>query len=133
MKAPRPTALRLVTTAPTSRPPRPLFGLPGWTADAAAAAVLLDATALDRGDAAAVALQLPAAATLPAGTLVVVSGAALRGAGLVGRLFRGATTPVSRAARCGALVARGYVDVGADVDPATKIDVAWGRAPGDPA
>jgi hypothetical protein len=120
-----------MTTARTSRPPQPLFGLPGWTADAAAAAVLLDATTLDGGDAPAVALQLPAAATLPAAMLVVVSGAALRGVGLLGRLFGGATTPVSRAARCGALVARGYVDVGAGVDPVTKMDIAWGRAPGD--
>jgi hypothetical protein len=133
VKVPRPAALRLVTTARTSRPPRPLFGLAGWTTDAPSAAVLLDATGLNGDDSPAVAHQLPPTTTLPAGTLVVVSGAALRGVGVLGRLFRGATTPVSRAARCGALVARGYVDVGAGVDPATKIDIAWGRAPGDPA
>jgi len=131
VKAPRPPALRLVTTAPTGGRSRPLFGLTAWTPDAPAAAVVLDAAGLTGDDAGAVARQLPDATTLPEGTLVVVSGAALRGVGILGRLFGGATAPVSRAARCGALVARGYVEVGGGVDPATKIDIAWGRAPGD--
>jgi hypothetical protein len=131
VKAPRPTALRLVTTAPTGARARPLFGLSAWTPDAPATAVVLDAAGLNGDDAGAVARQLPDAATLPEGTLVVVSGVALRGVGVLGRLFGAGTTLVSRATRCGALVARGYVDVGAGIDPATKTDIAWGRAPGE--
>lgn len=131
MKAPQPSALRLVTTAPTGERARPLFGLSAWTADVPAAAVVLDAASLNGDDAGAVARQLPDASTLPEGTLVVVSGEAIRGVGILGRLFGGGTTAVNRAARCAALVARGYVDVGAGIDPATKIDIAWGRAAGE--
>jgi hypothetical protein len=130
VKVPEPEALRLVTTARPSQPPRPMLGVPGWSEGASSVAVVLDATSLDVDDAASVALQLPAAANLPEGALVLVSGVALRSGGVLGRLFGGGGVAVSRAARCGALVARGYVDVGAGLDPATKTDLAWGRAPG---
>ena len=38
---------------------------------------------------------------------------------------------VSRAARCTALVARGYMRVGAGTDPDTDADLCWGYAPPD--
>ena len=38
---------------------------------------------------------------------------------------------VSRAARCTALVVRGYIRVGAGTDPDTDADLAWGYAPAD--
>jgi hypothetical protein len=125
MKVPRPGALRLVTTARLGKPPRPPLGLSQWTADATAAAVLLDAATLGPGDVAAVADQLPAATTLPPRTALVVFGVPSGGGGILGKLLGGGPA-VSRAIRCGALIARGYVDVGAAVDEATKSEIAWG-------
>jgi hypothetical protein len=130
VKIPQPEALRLVTTARLGRSPRPMLGVPGWSEGAASVAVVLDATNLDPEDAAAVALQVPSAADLTDGAVTFVSGVALRSGGVLGRLFGGGSVAVSRSARCGALVARGYVDIGAAVDPASKIDVAWGRVLG---
>ncbi len=122
--------MRLITTAPVRKPPRPPFGLPEWSAEAQAAAVLLDADGLDGDDdVRSVAGQIPGASTLPAGTVVVVLGGAARGGRFLSHLFGGSTVPVSRAARCAALIARGYVAVGAAIDEATKIEIAWGRAP----
>jgi hypothetical protein len=91
--------------------------------------VWLDAAALNGDDVAAIARQLPPASTLPEGTPLVVLGVAAGTGGLWGKLLGGGPS-VSRAARCGALIARGYVDVGAAADASTKADIAWGRAPG---
>jgi hypothetical protein len=85
--------------------------------------VRLDATGVDLEDPSAVAHQLPAPGALAAGTRVVVAAAATRKGGVLRRLLGSRGVPVSRAARCTALLVRGYVDVGADDD------AAWGRVP----
>lgn len=83
----------------------------------------LDATGVDLEDPSAVAKQLPAPGTLAPGTRVVVPAAATRKGGVLRRLLGPRTVTVSRAARCTALLARGYVDIGADDE------AAWGRVP----
>jgi hypothetical protein len=129
MMGPRPESLRLHTRSTSAiRPPRPPFGLPGWSPDGAAVAVLLDASGADLEDLAAVAEQIPAAAALPAGTQVVVLGTAAATGGLWRRLLGRRGEPVARPVRCSALVARGYVDVGGGREGSS--DLAWGRAPG---
>jgi hypothetical protein len=50
---------------------------------------------------------------------------------LLSAIGRGRT--VGRAERCSALLARGYVRIGAGVDPKTRNDLAWGHAPPAPA
>lgn len=90
--------------------------------------------ALSETDAASVASimnVLPDPAELAPGTLVVVAAeiaAAPSLARSVLSVFRGKKT-VRRALRCSALVARGYVRVGAGgVDDDDEIDIAWGYA-----
>ena len=122
---PRPPALRLYTRARVTRAPAPPLGLNGWSADAAAIAVLLDATGIDVGDPTQIAAQLPPAAELTPETPVFVLGSAARGRGAL-RWLGARTVHVTRAARCTALVARGYVQVGAGVDDVTGADLAWG-------
>lgn len=73
---------------------------------------------------------LPDPDSLSEGQLVVVA-AELAGekslaSSVLSALGRKKTAP--RVMRCSALVARGYVDVGAGFDPATKDDLAWGYA-----
>jgi hypothetical protein len=117
-----------MTHAP-GKAPRPPFGLRSWEPSAAATAILLDVRGRSTCTAADVAGQLPLASTLPPGTPVVVLGAAANDSPLWRLFARG--FPVSRAARCSALIARGYVDVGAGVDVATGADLAWGTSPRD--
>jgi hypothetical protein len=73
---------------------------------------------------------LPAPASLAPGTLVLVPGELADSQGLARRVLAvfGRTTRVPRARRCSALLARGYVDVGAALDDA-GVDIAWGYAP----
>ena len=78
--------------------------------------VRLDATDADVESAATVATQIPHASTLPAGTRVIVAPTALRRRGLLRRFLGDASVPVPKAARCAALLARGYVDVAARED-----------------
>ncbi|MDP9000715.1 MAG: hypothetical protein M3O46_11455 [Myxococcota bacterium] len=122
---PRPTAMRLVTCARGARTPVPLFGLGAWSDDASAVGILVDATQIDAEDPALVAAQIPAAEDLPPRTQVFILGGAARGAGLA-RWFWPRAVSVPRAARCAALVARGYVAVGAGIDDTSGTDVAWG-------
>ena len=100
--------------------------LRAWSPTADAIAVLLDAA--DGGEPrtiAGVAAQLPHASTLPSGTPVFVLGTAAAARPFWHLFARG--VPIPRAARCTALLARGYVDIGADeVD---GDDLAWGHAP----
>ncbi len=126
MRPPAPTALRLVCAAPVVRPPRPLFGLAAWAPQADGLAVLLDATEADLDDPAAVARQVPPAATLSPGTPVFVLGAATRTRSGLGRWLGPATVAVPRAARCAALLARGYTSIGALVDEKSGADLAYG-------
>jgi hypothetical protein len=77
------------------------------------------------GDPAAVAAQIPHATELPPATLVFVLATAARGSGVL-RWLGLRKIPVSRVARCTALVARGYTGIGAGLDDATGSDIAWG-------
>ncbi len=85
--------------------------------------VRLDATALDLESPAAVTTQIPHADSLPAGSAVVVDAVAIKKRGGLGRLIGDGHVKVSRAARCTALLARGYVGITAEGD-----DV-WGVSP----
>jgi hypothetical protein len=85
--------------------------------------VRLDATGADLSDPSAVATQIPAAGGLAARTRVSVLPTALRRSGVLGRILGPREVPVGRAARCTALLVRGYVDVAADDTS------AWGFAP----
>lgn len=125
MTPPIPTALRLVTCAPKARVPPPPFGLRSWSSDAPSIAIQILAEGLDASDPAAIAAQIPHASQLPESVLVCVLAEAARGSGL-GNWLRRART-ISRAARCTALVARGYTRVGGGIDPADgSYDLAWG-------
>jgi hypothetical protein len=119
-------AVRLVTRAPDGKPRRPPLGIATWTPTAEAVAVLLDAGG--EGDPctiAGVAAQLPPAAELPSGTPVFVLGRA-KARRSFWRLFA-RDVAIPRAARCTALLMRGYVGIGAgDIQ---GDDLAWGQAP----
>jgi hypothetical protein len=129
MTPPALPALRLVTTAQGARPPKPPLGLRAFTeAPDAALAVLLD---LEDGPPARaqvdlVAAQLPAPEDLPEGRVVLVLGERAAGASLLGRLLR-RDVGIPRAVRSTALLARGYVELGAGTD-ATGRELVWGKA-----
>jgi hypothetical protein len=72
------------------------------------------------------AAHVPEAASLPSGTWVIVLPEPARGRGLLAAFGR---KPIARATRCGALLLRGYVDIGAEVDPRSKMDLVYGRSP----
>ena len=88
---------------------------------------------LGEGDAASVAAvmaKLPDPASLTPGTLVIVPGELAKARRSLARSVLavfGHTKSVTRARRCSALVARGFVDVGAAEDE-TRADLAWGYA-----
>jgi hypothetical protein len=129
MKPPNPSALRLKTRARTAEAPAPPFGLRFWSPNAAATAILLDATDGDLDDVAAVSFQIPPATALAPATPLVVLGATAGARGVWRRLFGGGSTAVARALRCSALLVRGYVDIGAGLDRTTGGDLAWGWSP----
>ena len=129
MKPPRIEALRLITRVRLSRAPAVPLGARRWSDDAVDAAVLLDASSDPVTAAPQVAEQLPHASSLAAGSMIVVLGAALRGEALWRRLLRRRYVRISRVPLCGALLARGFVDVGVTSDAAIGADVAWGRVP----
>jgi hypothetical protein len=123
---PHAAALRLVARNLDGKPRRPPLGIAAWTPTADAIAVLLDAGGGgDPGAIAGVAAQLPLAAELPAGTPVFVLGRA-RARRSFWRLFA-RDVAISRAARCTALLVRGYVGIGAGSIEGD--DLAWGQAP----
>ena len=133
MIPPRPPALRLLTRGLGSgraiegrgKMGRPPFGLPAWDPTAEAIAVRLDAGGDGARTPEGVAAQLPHATTMPSGTLVFVLGKAVAVRPFWRLLARDVAVP--RAARCSALLARGYVDIGAD--DVSGDDLAWGAAP----
>ncbi|OJY24241.1 MAG: hypothetical protein BGO98_20460 [Myxococcales bacterium 68-20] len=133
------------SSVPTPRASRPTSGVSARTAaraPSAAARAAATTVVLGEAEAASVAsimATLPDPASLPAGALVIVAGeiASVRSAGplALGRSLArsvlsvfGRARTVTRARRCSALVARGYVDVGAAEDDA-HADLAWGYAP----
>jgi hypothetical protein len=81
---------------------------------------------------AAVIDALPDPRELPPGTLVVVPGEVAGASSLARSVLAvfGRARTVPRAVRCSALVARGYVEVGAAEDG--RADLAWGRVPTEP-
>ncbi len=127
---PQPTALRLVTRATDAPTPKPPFGLPAWSAEAEAIAVLLEGGAATVLDAEAIAAQIPHADERLPGTTVVVLGPTAKDRRPLRRWLGLREQVASRAVRCTALLVRGYADLGAGTDPITGIDIAWGRAPG---
>jgi len=70
--------------------------------------------------------DLPDASSLAPGTRVVVLPDAARGKGLLAAFSK---KTHARSARCAALLLRGYVDIGAEVDPKTKQDLVFGHVP----
>jgi hypothetical protein len=118
-----PKALRLRGPREGARPP---FGLSGFSDDAADVAVALD---LDPDDdsVAVVAAALPSPAELPPNAIVLVLPTRPPPRGLLARLRT--PPPISRAHRASALLARGYVDIEADVDPKSGMDLVWARRP----
>jgi hypothetical protein len=125
MMPPRPAALRLLTRARAVHAPAPPFGLRAWSKEAPAVTVLLDAGEVTMKEPADIAVQIPHATDLPHGTLVFVLATAVRSGGMM-RWLGLRTIQVPRVARCTALVARGYVSVGAGLDDVTGADIAWG-------
>jgi hypothetical protein len=88
-------------------------------------------SAKEAADVASVARALPDPTTLDPGTKVIVLGALKEAPSLASRLlsaFGRAKTDVPRVLRCTALVARGYVRVGAAED-ANGRDLAFGHVP----
>lgn len=73
---------------------------------------------------------LPKAGTLASGTLVIVlpCAASASFADRVFAAFRRAPR-VPRTLRCGALLASGFVRIGAGTDTTSRLDVVWGYAP----
>ncbi len=124
---PHPTALRLVTRAQRV-PARVLpFGLRGWSSDAPAVAVLLESDTNVLDDA-AIASQVPHARSLAPGTPVFLLGSAVRASVQVPWLsfLRSGALKVGRAPRCGALLMRGFVGLGAGIDDTSGADLVWG-------
>ena len=100
------------------------------SAEQRAAATTIALRDEDASSVAAIMAKLPDPGSLPGGALVVVPGEiASAGRSLARSVLAvfGRTKTVARARRCSALVARGYVDVGA------AEDLAWGYASRPPA
>jgi hypothetical protein len=126
MKAPRPSAMRIVTRTRAAKLPKPPLGLRSWSGEGEAIAVLLDAGTGDPRSLDEVVAQVPHASTLAPGTVVVVLGTAVSERPFWQVFARGVDVP--RAVRCSALVARGYIEVGAARDDGTGADIAWGKS-----
>lgn len=129
MTPPRPAALRLWTRVEGIRLPAPPLGLIKWTQDATALAVLVDATHFDGDEVQTVAAQIPPSSDLPPGSPVFVLATGVVAARSWRVLLGPRRAPVSRAVRCSALLARGYVDIGCDEPVARGDDLAWGWSP----
>jgi hypothetical protein len=90
--------------------------------------LVLDASA-GVGDAAAVAAQIPEAATLAPGAAIVVLGATAKQGGRLARWLGPRPVVVPRALRCTALLARGYVRIAGGTDETSGADLAWAWTP----
>lgn len=131
-----PPRIRLVRASPRStRPPAVPFGLASFDPEASEAiAVVLDVPgdwpASGYGDVARVAAQIPDAASLAPGALVLVLADADGGPpSLLGRFLKLRRARVARAIRGSALLALGFTRIGAGVDPQTALDLVWAYAP----
>ncbi len=117
MRVPSPLPATLKYVGPPGARAAP-FGL-AFADDATDLVIALNTSELD-----AIAAELPAPESLTPNALVVLLPAATN-VGL--RALFSSTKAASRAARSAALLARGYVALGACVDPHTKLDLVWGR------
>jgi len=122
---PRPGAVRLWTRASNAKLPDPPFGLPRWSEDEGAIAVLIDPRDGEHAGLTSVAAQIPRALSLPAETLVMVLAAAARSRNPWVSLIAGRPAIIPRSRRCAALLARGYVAIGAMTDSRAG-DIVWG-------
>jgi hypothetical protein len=127
-----PKTLRLVSARPLrGKLPRVPFGLTWSEAAGGGVGVLLDLPpqwpASGFGDVDVVAPQVPEAASLTPGQLVVLLPRGAPKGPWLGRLL-GARTWAAGAVRGNALLARGYVGIGAGVDARTRMDLVWGYA-----
>ena len=122
---------------PQPKASRPAVGVRARTAatplnpEVLKSARVVELSESDAASLASVAAALPDPADLDAGTIVVIP-AGLAGGKSLGRSLLavfGRAKTVARTRRCSALVARGYVDVGAADGP--DGDFAWGRASGE--
>jgi hypothetical protein len=104
------------------------LGLTGWSPDAEAIVVLLEGSRAALSDASLLTPQIPGARTLAPSTPVIVLGSAARNGGVWRRLLAPRRLKIARAPRCGALLALGYVDIGAAIDSSGS-DLVWGHAP----
>jgi hypothetical protein len=103
----------------------PLGG--SWVDDGdAAGAAAAEALAVQLPDDVPSPSHVPEPETLAPGTWVVLLPDPQRGRGLLSAFGR---KPIARAARSRVLLLRGYVDIGAGVDPASRLDVVYGRVP----
>ncbi len=124
----RPVALRLVTRAQRVSAGILPFGLHAWSSYALAVAILLEAEA-DALNEVEVASQIPLARGLAPATPVFILGSATRApsrASWLSSLLRSGIVKVGRAPRCGALLMRGYVGLGAGIDETSGSDLVWG-------
>jgi hypothetical protein len=137
---PQPREARLLRAggeAGRGKPPKPPLGLRAWSAAAPGPSVALVVAVelpaewgppgLD--DVELVAAQVPLAETLEEGTLVMVLERADRTSGFVSRLLS-PSPRVPLAVRGSALLARGYVEIRAGLDPSSGEELAWGYARG---
>lgn len=131
-RGPRPphvATLRFVGPRGASPPRRVPFGATLRQDDASGVLVAVPEDVAE--DARALAEALPSPDDLAPGALVLVLAEPVPRSALTGRLLSalGRAKAAPRVVRCTALLARGYVDVGAGVDPSSGADLAWGRAP----
>ena len=124
-------ALRLVRPpSAVGRDPIPPLGLRGFDERAADVAVFLDLdpAASDRAQVDLAAAQIPAAAEIARGRVVIVLPERAVPTGILARLFGGGRASIPRAVRATALLARGYGGIAAALDPKTDLDLVWGVA-----
>jgi hypothetical protein len=123
---PCPRELELRAPPNRGRAPRVPFGLAVWSPQASSIAILLDASERDLDDASSVAEQIPRAGDLPPATGVYVLSPGIAHRHGLARWLGPRHVRASRAARCGALLMRGYVGIQAGVDPSSGLDIVYG-------
>ncbi|HVJ89644.1 MAG TPA: hypothetical protein VM580_07550 [Labilithrix sp.] len=98
--------------------------------DARVTATIVALSEADAGSVASIMGKLPDPGALSPGALVIIPGEPIAPRTLARSVLAllGRTKKVARAQRCSALVARGYVEVGAAEDD-KHVDFAWGYAP----
>lgn len=107
---------------PKGAKPRAPFGIGDVADDGEAWLVALT----NAESVAAAAAELPNPSSLAPGTLLVILPEAPTRGGLFSLFSSGRAA--SRSVRTGALLVKGYVDLGACIDPHTRQDLVWGRA-----